>query len=1202
MANEQLYELPDGRLVPESEVDWSQFEEESSDGDSWLSSIGKFAGAAAMQGVGGLTRAVTGPAEFIGDITEPLQESTVGRAVLSAIPGLAAFGLQTTDGGSASDFIRDTNDRLDFAQAQQIPETMGLDPQGNAAFYSRIVGQAAPLVAQGVLAPQTIIPSMAQQGFAESYPRLRGAGADIPEATIGAGVDAGINYLGGKFIAPYLKNPDLGIIKRTAGLMAANVPQNIVQDYASLKVQEAATGEDIPLEQEQDAILNSIAGSTVTSGVMGPTLSVAHSMRAKPPPDVIAPEVVAAKALTEGDAPQPRQPTGLVDGSETKRGSLLGPQPQVDEAVNPIAVESARAAQESKVVARDPERGSVINPLSEADNIRNWFDETFIPEGSTKFREKSGLQRRDPPSKGERLLQGRWGEYEFPDKKATKAVRTALIFPKTVADNETNFKPAFETGRNIDKETFATSLELSAKLKPVQALSEQSKTRVMNALTNLEKATDIVIKSGKSQTIPVNDNILRTVYGLSPEEIVAAKSLREMYDSSADIIGRTMKDDLSYMPDSPAKVERLAKIDAFVADLKRRNYISASRFGDHYVHVKDDNGDTVNYQLFNTRAEAKAAALAMKKNSRWGWVDYGKVVKPPEEAYDSLPTDMYARLAQIDDDIELKSGGKLPPRGFTQHFEPKNFIAGKSEDLMRSAASYITGIANWRSHKIASRKFDAALKAIDPNKQPELYAYTKRYIDYMKSRGNEGQAVRKALAVWYLGGNLKSAALNLTQNISTTLPRVGMASYARAWKNMLKMQANPEKFAKQNPELFAAYQEAFKHGQIAEGQYRDVAMMGRGTTKSKVGKIAELSMAPFQFAEKVNRIHALFAGYDLATKKGLSGADALRFAEDIVDETQFVYGKSNRPEIARGPIGAPALVFKMWSGNFIRFLRNQYGREGVMGVAKGLAPITTLAGVTALPLAKQLMDALRGSGIDLSKELRKIMADNEAPERLIDGILYGAPAALTPFSISGSLSMGESLPATGGGWEEFAVSLGGAPAGFLRNQARGIANYAKTGDAARSLEYMTPPAISSMLRAGRIATKGARTADNTPMLLGESPYTPDMFSPTEMVGSALGFQPVDFTKMREQSGYEYMATQVAKDTDGYNWAIANAQFENDPNEANRLTQEALSKGIKPSISAIKTYMKKMHYGKANVGVPKKALSGIREGRALYSNR
>ena len=67
------------------------------------------------------------------------------------------------------------------------------------------------------------------------------------------------------------------------------------------------------------------------------------------------------------------------------------------------------------------------------------------------------------------------------------------------------------------------------------------------------------------------------------------------------------------------------------------------------------------------------------------------------------------------------------------------------------------------------------------------------------------------------------------------------------------------------------------------------------------------------------------------TKKGY--ASAYDFAVDVISQTQGVYNKANRSNWAHSQLGAPLLVFKQFSINYveqmIRMLKNQNaGEEG----------------------------------------------------------------------------------------------------------------------------------------------------------------------------------------------------------------------------------------------------------------------------------
>src|SRR5690606_35366067 len=135
---------------------------------------------------------------------------------------------------------------------------------------------------------------------------------------------------------------------------------------------------------------------------------------------------------------------------------------------------------------------------------------------------------------------------------------------------------------------------------------------------------------------------------------------------------------------------------------------------------------------------------------------------------------------------------------------------------------------------------------------------------------------------------------------------------------------------------------AIKQGKISEQIYRDLAGRSRGRADGK--SPFDFTMILFDRAEKLNRTHAFIAGYEMAAKKGANFEERVAAGERLVDDSQFIYSKSNRPEIARG-MKAPLFTFRLFAGNWIRALRDQNPKTA----AGMLGTMAVLGGASSMP-------------------------------------------------------------------------------------------------------------------------------------------------------------------------------------------------------------------------------------------------------------
>ena len=102
---------------------------------------------------------------------------------------------------------------------------------------------------------------------------------------------------------------------------------------------------------------------------------------------------------------------------------------------------------------------------------------------------------------------------------------------------------------------------------------------------------------------------------------------------------------------------------------------------------------------------------------------------------------------------------------------------------MSNMSSYTTRIKAIRDMK------ELAASGIDAVKTPELARYADSYIDYLSRPHEEFGRFRSGMFLYYLGGNVKSAAINATQPITTTLPWLSQyAGTASIGREMVRAQ------------------------------------------------------------------------------------------------------------------------------------------------------------------------------------------------------------------------------------------------------------------------------------------------------------------------------------------------------------------------------------------------------------------------------
>ena len=159
-----------------------------------------------------------------------------------------------------------------------------------------------------------------------------------------------------------------------------------------------------------------------------------------------------------------------------------------------------------------------------------------------------------------------------------------------------------------------------------------------------------------------------------------------------------------------------------------------------------------------------------------------------------------------------------------------------------------------------------------------------------------------------------------------------------------------------------------------------------------------------QVTESFNRKAVFIASLQVAKQKGdvwlkkKGFNSAYDFAKDTVDQTQGVYDKANRSNWANTSVGAPLMVFKQFSINYVEQMVRMWkkeaasGDEGKKAVFLMLALLASLSGVMGLPFIKDILDvsettaAFLGNPVNIEREARLALGKDLA-DPLFNGVL-----------------------------------------------------------------------------------------------------------------------------------------------------------------------------------------------------------------------
>lgn len=618
-----------------------------------------------------------------------------------------------------------------------------------------------------------------------------------------------------------------------------------------------------------------------------------------------------------------------------------------------------------------------------------------------------------------------------------------------------------------------------------------------------------------------------------------------------------------------------------------RNYFPHHRYGDYFVQAKV--GDEVVFRqhldaLGEKAAMAKARKIVEEHRENYPdaeWTD-GKNDRLPDEVL-GAPIDSEAmeqiiraatakigdkeRAREINDLLTEGVADVLKARGWGSHGIQRKGIPGfETEDIATVLYDYKAGLNGWLTKMEAARDFSDALSGIDARKTPHLWKYTAQYVKDMLRNSDRVDRltgnIKSVAFAWYLGGSIKTAMVNATQNLVVGVPRLqmdvtggGHEWLAGAHSTLVdRVTGNKGKGLAEDEARLV--RELYGESVITDAFMDEVRGQLRGVSGASLwNKFTKILGLPMSEVERFNRASLALAAFRAARsgklkarareKYGVKGkADyeqAKAFAADVVRDAHFVYGKSNMPEFMRSNTAGRAMAsmytFRTFTHNMVAMwawaLKTQ-GKEGAAFVAKSLGATMALGGVTALPLYATLMalfQAVTGDDDDWTELIRSHLPEVNL---LRDVVCYGAPA-MAGVNIGGSLKMKTPLTRglTGGKTpqEVLTDSIGdiiGIPYDLLVVKPSRVMEAHSKGNTWRMLEEAAPVAVKNGMQAWRLYSEGQTTlsgrALNDPGEKGARRLTGG-----ESFGKLLGFQPVSSTKSYDAYAATKHADQVRSD-------------------------------------------------------------------------
>lgn len=536
-----------------------------------------------------------------------------------------------------------------------------------------------------------------------------------------------------------------------------------------------------------------------------------------------------------------------------------------------------------------------------------------------------------------------------------------------------------------------------------------------------EKALADVRKANRKTMSAMWDAQKKRLEGTKPGSRLAIE--QELENEQAAIRARVKASEEA----AKAEAERWADFERKTKDkyerideLQEKGYAPLMRFGQYTVYVTGPEGEQEFFGLYESQADANRAAREFRESDAF---------KDSKVATGVLSQEAYKQFSGVAPET-LEIFGELAGAERTPLFEQylkltksnrsalkrlisRKGIAGYSEDTQRVLASFLTSNARASSGNLHLGDMTRLVAEI-PKEKGDVKDEAIKLQEYVQNPTEEAQRVRGLLFVQYLGGSIASALVNMTQPFMMTFPY--LSQFGGAGKAAARLgAAMKQSLTEQKGELGRALAKAEKEGIVSPQELHQLQAEASRTMGNHPGvrRLLFTWGAAFSLAEQFNRRVSFIAAWNTAKEQGIE--NAFEFAAKAVDETQGVYNRGNRPNWARGAVGATLFTFKQYSISYLEFLKRLPPQQRAIA----LMVLFLAAGAEGLPFAEDLTDLLDTIGQALgydtnTKAWRNQVLTDAIGAEAADFALHGFSAMPGfPLDVSGRLALSNLLPGTG---------------------------------------------------------------------------------------------------------------------------------------------------------------------------------------------
>lgn len=820
------------------------------------------------------------------------------------------------------------------------------------------------------------------------------------------------------------------------------------------------------------------------------------------------------------------------------------------------SAKGAAATAESSGDSSAQNASGVVNPTPKAEALADQTSKEIVPPAKKDDAKKDEKASEDPDvpqfsttSEAVRERVGAFFEGANPFVESKKRFnwwdRTiGTQFNKAARDKD--FKRVFDRTQRFltDVSRMAQgAADLARDIFPRQENPKEDFNKWGASPRELRPVGDAVFTGTLTDSKVYSDAELVSKYKLNPKQIRLYRQARAAIDRSLEDMGtadmvRLVRSDVGEaVAEQAAQAENMRRAHAVLAEaladpkfagvvrqlderlervrrLQREGYAPLMRFGSFTVDVRGKDGEQLYFGLFETEADQRRMEREMRAQFPDATITADVKSMKSYKLFKGLTPDtleLFAELTGMDHDEALQQYLKvaIANRSAMKRLIHRKGIAGFSPDLKRVLADFLSSNARSASRSLHTREIERAIDDI-PQGKGDVKDEAIDLWEYVSNPKEEATKLRSFLFFHFIGGSIASAAVNMTQPLTMTLPYLSQWGTKRAGKVILDSMKYGMGKPTQDAALKAAMDRASREGVIQPHQIFELqaaasrgtdtgrssgavnALLGENTADRAREILRKLTAAwgrPFSMAESFNRRLTFAAAFQIGRKLNADQlqkagvADAYEFATLAVNTTQGIFNRGNRPNWGRGALGASVLTFKTFAINYVEMLARLPRKQQI----QALGVLVIAAGVNGLPGADDLDDVIDtlaqrlGLSWNTQAERDKLIRNLVGPvlgEGAADFISNGMSAIPgVPLDVQGRLGMGNLVPGTGVALksqrdpEGQVLEVGGAATSALKGYATG-AGKLLAGDFGGAAKSALPLAVQNMIQAYGMAQAG----------------------------------------------------------------------------------------------------------------------------------